>query len=157
VGPRAGLDGCGKSRPPPGFDPWTVQPVASRHTHYAIPVPILRHVNTKISKTSIFWFTEDQVFNSRLTISQEQNPKVGGLQKFSLFGNSVFLCFLTFTTNARRYTMIHVLECDLVCKSYLSFLRQGIPVVFPVKHSTVTDRTLISSVRHTLAAHKLLT
>jgi len=26
VGPRAGLDGCGKSRPPPGFDPRTVQP-----------------------------------------------------------------------------------------------------------------------------------
>jgi len=23
VGPRAGLDGCGKSRPPPGFDPRT--------------------------------------------------------------------------------------------------------------------------------------
>ena len=32
VGPRAGLDGCGKSRPPPGFDPWTVQSVASRYT-----------------------------------------------------------------------------------------------------------------------------
>ena len=32
VGPRAGLDGCGKSRPPPGFDPRTVQPVASRYT-----------------------------------------------------------------------------------------------------------------------------
>jgi hypothetical protein len=30
VGPRAGLDGCGKSRPPPAFDPRTVQPVASR-------------------------------------------------------------------------------------------------------------------------------
>ena len=26
VGARAGLDGCGKSRLPPGFDPWTVQP-----------------------------------------------------------------------------------------------------------------------------------
>ena len=26
VGPWAGLDRCGKSRPPPGFDPWTVQP-----------------------------------------------------------------------------------------------------------------------------------
>jgi hypothetical protein len=24
VGPRAGLDGCGKSRPPPGFDPQTI-------------------------------------------------------------------------------------------------------------------------------------
>jgi len=27
-GPQIGLDGCGKSRPPPGFDPLTVQPVA---------------------------------------------------------------------------------------------------------------------------------
>jgi hypothetical protein len=32
VGPRAGLNGCGKSRPPPGFDPHIVQPVASRYT-----------------------------------------------------------------------------------------------------------------------------
>ena len=40
VGPRAGLDGCGKSRPPhpPRFDPRTVQPVvASRYTDCAIP------------------------------------------------------------------------------------------------------------------------
>ena len=35
VGPTAGLDRCGKSRPPPGFDPRTVQPVASRYTDYA--------------------------------------------------------------------------------------------------------------------------
>ena len=32
VGPRTGPDGRGKSRPPPGFDPRTVQPVASRST-----------------------------------------------------------------------------------------------------------------------------
>ena len=32
VGLRAVLDGCGKSRPPPEFDPRTVQPVASRYT-----------------------------------------------------------------------------------------------------------------------------
>ena len=31
VGLRAGQDGCGKSRPS-GFDPRTVQPVASRYT-----------------------------------------------------------------------------------------------------------------------------
>jgi hypothetical protein len=31
--PRAGLDGCGKSPPPPPrFDPRTVQPIASRYT-----------------------------------------------------------------------------------------------------------------------------
>jgi hypothetical protein len=34
VGPRAGLDRCGKSRLPPGFDPQTVQPIASRYTNY---------------------------------------------------------------------------------------------------------------------------
>ena len=32
VGPRAGWDGCGKSRPPPGLDPRIVKPVASRYT-----------------------------------------------------------------------------------------------------------------------------
>ena len=38
VGPTAGLNRCGKSRSPPhppGFDPWTVQPVASRYTDHA--------------------------------------------------------------------------------------------------------------------------
>jgi hypothetical protein len=35
VGPRAGLDRCGKSRPPPVFDPQTVQLVASRYTDHA--------------------------------------------------------------------------------------------------------------------------
>jgi hypothetical protein len=35
VGPRAGLDRCGKAGPPPGFDPRTVQPVASRYIDYA--------------------------------------------------------------------------------------------------------------------------
>jgi len=28
---KAGLDGCGRSRPPPGSDPRTVQPVAGRY------------------------------------------------------------------------------------------------------------------------------
>jgi len=35
VGTRAGLDRCGKSRPPPGSDPRAVQPVASCYTSYA--------------------------------------------------------------------------------------------------------------------------
>jgi hypothetical protein len=35
MGPKAGLEMCGKSRPPPGFDPRTGQPVASRYTNYA--------------------------------------------------------------------------------------------------------------------------
>jgi len=38
VGP--GLDGCGKSRLPLGFDPRTAQLVASRYTAWAIPAHI---------------------------------------------------------------------------------------------------------------------
>ena len=34
--PRAGLDGCAKSRPPPRFDLRTAHPVASRYTDLAI-------------------------------------------------------------------------------------------------------------------------
>jgi len=34
VCPSAGLDGCRKSRSPPGFHPQTVQPVASRYTDW---------------------------------------------------------------------------------------------------------------------------
>jgi len=40
VGPKAGLELCGKSRPLPGFDPQTVQHVASRYTNCAIPGPL---------------------------------------------------------------------------------------------------------------------
>ena len=50
VGSRAGLDGCGKSRPPPEFDPRSVQPVASRYTDLAMPAH--RH-NIYIYITSI--------------------------------------------------------------------------------------------------------
>jgi len=37
VGPGAGLDRCGKSRPPPKFDARTVQLVASCYTDYPYP------------------------------------------------------------------------------------------------------------------------
>ena len=37
VGPRAGLDGCGKSRHYRDSNLQTVQPVASRYTDYVIP------------------------------------------------------------------------------------------------------------------------
>jgi len=36
VGRRAGLEGCGRISPPPGFDPRAVQPVGSHYTDRAI-------------------------------------------------------------------------------------------------------------------------
>jgi hypothetical protein len=50
VVPRAGPDRCGKSRPPPGFDPWNVQPVTSCYTDYAT---LLLHVYSPKYK---MWF-----------------------------------------------------------------------------------------------------
>jgi len=38
VGPRDGLKGC-RIAPPPGFEPWTVQPVASHYTDASHPAP----------------------------------------------------------------------------------------------------------------------
>ena len=46
VGPRGGMDSCGKSRPSPGFDPRTVQHVASRYTDYAIR-PLMYRTSSK--------------------------------------------------------------------------------------------------------------
>ena len=48
MGPRTGLDRCGKSRFPPGFDPRTVKPVASRYTGYVTQPAI-------ILQASIIW------------------------------------------------------------------------------------------------------
>jgi hypothetical protein len=36
VGPRAGLERCGNSRPPPGFDRWIIHPVAVCYTDWAL-------------------------------------------------------------------------------------------------------------------------
>ena len=36
MGPRADVKVCGKSRPPTGLDPWTVQPAESRCIDYII-------------------------------------------------------------------------------------------------------------------------
>ena len=43
--PGAGLDRCEKFRPPPGFDPRIVQPVASRYTDYATRLTNVRVIS----------------------------------------------------------------------------------------------------------------
>ena len=37
MGPKTGMDECGKSRPLPGFEPLSVQLVTNRYTEYASP------------------------------------------------------------------------------------------------------------------------
>jgi hypothetical protein len=44
VGPGAGQDGCGKSRPHRDLECRTVQSIASSYTNYAIPAHILLYL-----------------------------------------------------------------------------------------------------------------
>ena len=79
VGPRARLDGCGKSRPPPGFDPRTVQPVASRYADWAIPVHILYRVRAQKTITEAMpaiktWKLYRPTFALRCVMSGFQIP-----------------------------------------------------------------------------------
>jgi hypothetical protein len=57
VGPRVGLDGCGKSRLPPGFDPCAVQPLSSRYADY-----------TDVGHVQVAGFCED---GNELSVSTE--------------------------------------------------------------------------------------
>ena len=74
VGPRAGLDGCRKSRPPLEFDPRTVQPVASRYTNWGIAVhSIVQHESLKQTTTTsleISFFQEILVWSLPLARMQ---------------------------------------------------------------------------------------
>ena len=55
--PRAGLDRCVKSRPPPVFDPRTFQSVANRYTDYATrPIKFLEHKYIFLS-TALFCYS----------------------------------------------------------------------------------------------------
>ena len=58
VGPRAGLDGCGKSRPPPGFDSRTVQSVASPLYRLSYPGQCTSTYVHKILWKTLFVFTK---------------------------------------------------------------------------------------------------
>ena len=59
--PRVGLDGCGKSRLPLGFDPWTVQPIASRCTDKAIPSHIEIDNTNQWRTQEFFWGGGQQI------------------------------------------------------------------------------------------------
>ena len=82
VGPRASLDRCRKSRPPPGFDSRTVQTVASRYTDWATLArfSVVKHINSydpKRRHTYIFcndMYRADTTFNNRRKYNRHYTP-----------------------------------------------------------------------------------
>ena len=59
---------------PPGFDPRTVQPVASRYTEYAIPT--LQHFSVLYLKDHVFF-----VINNRYTIAFQDSTYISYFSK----------------------------------------------------------------------------
>ena len=53
VGPRASLDGCGKSRPSPGFIHRAVQPVTSRGNDYGILTHMVKKNTQEVLNTCV--------------------------------------------------------------------------------------------------------
>ena len=73
VGPRAGLDGCGKSRSPPGFDPRTVQPLESHHTDCANPASAHRVLGNRLRplhSTTCLTHYSPYVVHSTITVPE---------------------------------------------------------------------------------------
>jgi len=67
------MDGCGKSRRTPGFDPRTVQPVASRYTDWAIPA----HNNNKNNNNNnVTRKQRDSKYNNSLINKAERTAPV---------------------------------------------------------------------------------
>jgi hypothetical protein len=62
VDPKVGLDRCGKFHPPPGFDPQTIQPVASRYTDYSIAGGAVKLYDIFRAKL-VSWFTHCTISN----------------------------------------------------------------------------------------------
>ena len=71
MGPKTGLEECEKSRPSPGFDPRTVQLVASRYTDCAIPA----HKNKNKNKNRTRTTTRTTTIRRRRTEQEQEQQK----------------------------------------------------------------------------------
>ena len=92
---RAGLDGCGKSRPPPtGFDPRTVQPVGSSYTDCGIAPPPVISDGHKLSKALLSNFAifcaSSIFFNTKVPKHQTSLLKIDtpGFNPFNSLNNT---------------------------------------------------------------------
>jgi hypothetical protein len=133
VGHRTGLDECGKSRPPSGFDPQTVQPVASLYTDWAIPAHLqdnvtyvswhLPHSCPNAVSTAVLWqcisvyLSVSQCISVYLSVSQCISVYLGVSQCISVY-LSVSQCISVYLGVSRCISVyLSVSQCMSMCLS----------------------------------------
>jgi len=99
--PRAGLDGR-KISPPPGLDPRTVQPVASRYTDYATRVmdsslfiredPIGSRKFPAISLSSVVAVSTAMAWKSVRCLSAQSGVRTRGTERLFLEDTNLLIC-----------------------------------------------------------------
>jgi hypothetical protein len=119
LAPRASLDRCEKSRPSPGFDPRTVQPVGSRYTDYDTR-PTLERKPTlkKISVLVSEWF----IYSHNAT----------------LFAKCVTCTVVVHDAGAERLNICWICFNDLVTNKTADFLN----ICLQLRLSNCVPRTL---------------
>jgi len=128
-GPRAGLDRCGKSRTPPGFDPRTVHPVASRYNDHKAVRP-----GWGLSIARMWWYTTNigstEIYNiwaskhHKLQKSLMQEDSEAADHRCRIFSKQfltrhAYLQMIKVTSHYRRLTAqnFHIIHCPFCCRN----------------------------------------
>jgi hypothetical protein len=124
MSPRAGLDGCVKSRLPPEFDPRTVQPVASRYTDWAIPAHkyAVRVSNNETARAAAWLMTQldSQPFACQTALLHVHVVSIKEMNK---------------QTNKQTNVLLVVLNCD----SFVSTLQDRSSVLLVRSRDTMSN------------------
>ena len=90
---RAGLDGCEKSRPPRGFDPRTVQTVASRYIDWTIPAPYNFPVYYKITEFYIdLWMKQEKSWYSKMVAQRSRFKTAVAMCSYTYIKDDITIC-----------------------------------------------------------------
>jgi len=82
MGPRVSLGECRQSGLPPGFEPWTIQPVANCYTDHFVKQYIYKTIKPSSPCSKWIWISTERIF---IEICEEECELVDVVNKQVLF------------------------------------------------------------------------